>query len=229
MPARLASFRLLAMASPQPNARRNLLISQYTSGLVREADNRYTDGSRKYLTQGERQAFLDAAAHFPRDMHTLCAVLTWTGCRVSEALALTADRVDVTDSTIRFECLKKRRRGVFRAVPVPPDLLQTLTMAYDLRRLQQRKDRGQAVRLWSWSRTTAWRHVHAVMRAAGLTGIHATAKGLRHSCGVAAVQASIPLNLVQRWLGHASLLTTAIYADAVGAEERQMASRMWQI
>src|SRR5262252_4037096 len=80
----------------------------------------HTDGSRKYLTHAERHAFLDAAERFPRDVHTLCAVLAWTGCRVSEALALTADRVDLTDGTIRFESVKKRRRGVFRAVPVPP-------------------------------------------------------------------------------------------------------------
>ena len=30
------------------------------------------------------------------------------------------------------------------------------------------------------------------------------------------------LNLVQRWLGHAQLSTTASYANAIGAEERNM-------
>jgi site-specific recombinase XerD len=44
---------------------------------------------------------------------------------------------------------------------------------------------------------------------------------------VAAIQAGIPLNLLQRWLGHAQLTTTAIYANAVGPEERNIASRMW--
>ena len=39
--------------------------------------------------------------------------------------------------------------------------------------------------------------------------------------------AGIPLNLVQKWLGHAQLTTTAIYADAVGAEEKDIARRMW--
>ena len=36
-----------------------------------------------------------------------------------------------------------------------------------------------------------------------------------------------PLNLVQKWLGHAQLTTTAIYADAVGSEEKDIARRMW--
>ena len=49
-----------------------------------------------------------------------------------------------------------------------------------------------------------------------------------HGFGVAAVQASIPLNLVQRWMGHAQLSTTAIYAEAVGKEERDIAARMWR-
>ena len=67
--------------------------------------------------------------------------------------------------------------------------------------------------------------VHAVMAAAGLDGPQASPKGLRH--GVAAVFAGIPLNLAQKWLGHARLTTTAICADAVGAEEKDIARRMW--
>jgi site-specific recombinase XerD len=67
---------------------------------------------------------------------------------------------------------------------------------------------------------TGWRAVHAVMAAAGLDGVAASPKGLRHGFGVAAVTAGIPLNLVQKWLGHAQLSTTAVYANAVGAEEK---------
>jgi integrase/recombinase XerD len=65
------------------------------------------------------------------------------------------------------------------------------------------------------------------MDDAGLGGLHATPKGLRHGVGGAAAQNDIPLNLVQRWLGHAQLSTTAIYADAVGPEEHAIAARVW--
>jgi integrase/recombinase XerD len=44
---------------------------------------------------------------------------------------------------------------------------------------------------------------------------------------VAVVSAGIPLNLVQKWLGHAQLTATAIYAEAVGREEKDIARRMW--
>jgi integrase/recombinase XerD len=41
------------------------------------------------------------------------------------------------------------------------------------------------------------------MNADGVKGPQATPKGLRHGFGVAAIQAGIPLNLLQRWLGRA--------------------------
>ena len=163
------------------------------------------DGARKYLTTGERAAFLRAAELADRQVRTLCMALTYAGCRLSEALALTADRVDLSAGVLTIESLKKRRSGVFRTVPVPPALLETLDMVHGVRELQSGRSRGRGVRLWPWSRMTGWRAVHAVMQDAGLDGPHASPKGLRHGFGVAAVSAGIPLNLVQKWLGHAQL------------------------
>jgi integrase/recombinase XerD len=162
-------------------------------------------------------------------VRTLCAVLAFSGCSISEATALTIDHVDLNAGTLVFESLKKRRRGVFRAVPVPPSLLKDLDNVHGVLEIQARGDRGAGVRLWNWSRITTWRNVCDVMDDAGLAGLHATPKGLRHGVGVAAVQNGIPLNLVQRWLGHAQLSTTAIYADAVGPEEHAIAARMWKV
>jgi integrase/recombinase XerD len=126
-----------------------------------------------------------------------------------------------------FESLKKRRSGIYRTVPVPPALLETLNMVHGIRELHDRRGKGRGVRLWPWSRMTGWRAVHAVMAAARLDGPHVSPKGLRHGFWVAAVSTGIPLNLVQKWLGHAQLTTTAIYANAVGAEEKNIAKRMW--
>jgi integrase len=185
------------------------------------------DGARKYLTTGERDAFLRAAEQADRQVRTLCMTLAYAGCRLSEALALTVDRVDLAAGQLVLESLKKRRTGVYRAVPVPPVLLEALDLVHGVREKQSRRGKGRGVRLWPWSRTTGWRAVHAVMEEAGLDGPHASPKGLRHGFGVAAVSAGIPLNLVQKWLGHAQLTTTAIYANAVGEEEQSIASRMW--
>ena len=185
------------------------------------------DGGRKYLTTGERDAFLRAAEQTDRRVRTLCMTLAYAGCRLSEALALTVDRVDLAAGQLVLESLKKRRRGVYRAVPVPPTLLAALDLVHGIRELQGRRGKGEGIRLWPWSRMTGWRAVHAVMEAARLDGPQASPKGLRHGFGVTAVSAGIPLNLVQKWLGHAQLSTTAIYADAVGEEEQNIAARMW--
>ena len=69
----------------------------------------------------------------PRPVRTLCGVLHATGCRLSEALALTPERVDPAGEALVFETLKKRRRGVFRAVPVPPGLLDRLDLVHGVR------------------------------------------------------------------------------------------------
>jgi integrase/recombinase XerD len=184
-------------------------------------------GQRKYLTPVERRAFLVAAEDAPEKVRTFCGTLAHTGCRISEALALTADRVDFGDGVLVIESLKKRRRGVYRAIPVPAVLLESLNLVHEVKSAQTQADRGNGVRLWIWSRATAWRHVRDIMQSAGIAGLHATPKGLRHAFGIKATACKVPLNLTQKWLGHAQISTTSIYADAVGAEEKQIAERMW--
>jgi integrase len=71
------------------------------------------------------------------------------------------------------------------------------------------------------------RVIKATMRRTGIAGPMACPKGLRHRFGIRAGDRSVPTNLIQRWMGHASPTTTVIYLDAVGLEERQFANRMW--
>jgi integrase/recombinase XerD len=179
-------------------------------------------GQRKYLTAAERSRFLETALACPRaELRTLCLTLAYTGCRISEALALTADRVEREAGFIAIRCLKKRDRAiVIREVPAPPALLRALHQVHDL------DDRKK--RLWPVSRSLAWLLVKGVMRHAGIPeGPHMAPKGLRHSFAIHAIRSGVPLNLVQRWLGHASITTTGIYLDAMGDEEREIAARMW--
>ena len=53
------------------------------------------EGLRKYLAAGEREAFLREAEQADRADRTRCMTLAYVGCRLSEALALTVDRVDL--------------------------------------------------------------------------------------------------------------------------------------
>lgn len=174
-------------------------------------------GNRKYLTARERLAFVYAASKKPVAISTFCLTMAFTGARISEVLALTITRIDAADEAIVFETLKQRKKRVFRAVPVPRTLIPLLT-SYGI---------GKPDRLWPWGRTTAWKVVKAVMREAGITECLCKPKALRHAFAVEAGQKSVPLNVVQRWLGHARIETTAIYASAIGDEERNLARRSW--
>ncbi len=174
-----------------------------------------------YLNRSERARFLSLSEKLAAADRLFCVVLAFTGCRISEALATTVDLVDDTDCVVIFKSLKKRERREFRAVPVPPSVIAELKEYIRAAGLEQ------SDRLWPWSRTTGWSKVKGVMSAAKIVGAHASPKGLRHGFGVNAIQCGVALSLVQKWLGHAKMETTAIYANAVGEEERLIASRMW--
>ena len=69
--------------------------------------------------------------------------------------------------------------------------------------------------------------VKQTMQSAGVAPSLSMPKALRHAFGVGATQKNVPLNIIQKWMGHSRITTTAIYADAVGDEERRFAQRMW--
>jgi site-specific recombinase XerD len=66
------------------------------------------------------------------------------------------------------------------------------------------------------------------MTAAAIFGPKASPKGLRHGFAVGALHSGVPINFVRKWLGHARLSTTEIYAEAVGEEEQAIAARFWK-
>ncbi len=178
-------------------------------------------GGRKYLNERERRAFLKAAEEeLEPDRRAFCLTLFYTGCRISEALNLTRGRVDGSQQSVVFETLKRRRGGVFRAVPIPEPLAALLA--------EIGGNETPESRLWKLSRPTAYRIVKENMKRAGIAGGMASPKGLRHGFAVACVAKNIPLPTVQKWLGHARLETTAIYLGVTGDEERSLARRLWE-
>ncbi|MEN7547358.1 site-specific integrase [Rapidithrix thailandica] len=185
----------------------------------------YSDkGERLYLTASERQRFEQVSKQQDRETMTFALVLLYTGCRLSEALNLQVRHIDLENHSIGIESLKKRKKGVFRSIPVPERLIESLNLVHALR-----ETKNKNARLWKFTRMTGWRKIKEIMATAKIQGPQATAKGLRHGFGVYAIaDCEIPLNMVQKWLGHAELKTTAIYANAVGKEERDIANKMWR-
>ena len=116
-----------------------------------------SEGKRKYLTAEERARFLTAASQLHRaEVRTFCMVMTYTGARISEALELTADRVDFSAKTLNFRTLKQRNKVRFRAVPVPDSLLEALELVHRIRKAQKSKSAGLGVSLWPWGRNAGY-------------------------------------------------------------------------
>ena len=109
-----------------------------------------TAGNRLYLNAEERAAFLAVARRKPARDRTLCETLLFTGCRPSELLEIAPARVDLSGGTITIRSLKKRKdaaghqKVTYRSVPVPPEYLDTLDTAHNLRQAQKSHRRAAA-------------------------------------------------------------------------------------
>jgi integrase/recombinase XerD len=181
------------------------------------------DGSRKYLNDQERRAFLmkvESLRNFERE--NFCLMLWQTGFRISETLALIRSSSDLASGCVVFRTLKRRRNNVFRAIPIPDWYCRRLETQLSVAR------NTIVDRLWPICRTTGWSIVRSVMHLANTEGSVASPKPLRHGFAVASIQRGLPLNLVQRWLGHARIETTAIYTNVIGEEEREFAVHAWK-
>jgi len=187
------------------------------------------NGNRLYLTKEERQLFLDHAKTQRTEVRTFAETIAYTGCRISEALEICPSRIEIDTNQVLLRTLKKRKDDVFRAVPVPGELIDNLTIAFDLRKKQKGKKSNSSKRLWNWTRQHAYEIIKKLMIDAGIEkGKHRMPKGLRHSYGVNAVVSGVTLSMLQKWMGHSDIKTTAIYANAIGKEEAEIASRMWK-
>lgn len=183
-------------------------------------------GRRKYVTPKERAEFLRAAIGIGDEVASFCAVLIICGPRISEALALVPERIDDGAGTINFKTLK-RRKGITRAVPVPRHLFEFLDIVHGYRAASLDEYWAQQ-RLWTWSRTTAWRRVKEVMKRTSIPSYLRTSRALRHGFATDAYIQDIALNLIQELLGHADIRNTAIYTQVVTNEKRLIVKRTWR-
>lgn len=180
------------------------------------------NSQRLYLNQDERCRFRQAAEKQPAEIRAFALTLFFTGCRISEACGLRASALQVASRTLSITCLKKRHRHVVRELPIPPELSSALADIMPRNGSCFWEFDGEQL-----PRITAYRWIKTIMADAGIQGVHACPKGLRHSYGVNATMTGVQIHMLQRWMGHASISTTAIYATAIGPEEQKVAARMW--
>ncbi|WP_298921442.1 site-specific integrase [uncultured Roseobacter sp.] len=178
---------------------------------------------RLYLNAAELQRFIAVARQATPAVRRFALTLAYTGCRLSEVRALRSGSLQIEARVISVRSLKKRHHHVIREIPMPVALVS------ELRPLS-----GAAGTDYLWSqenriipRITAYRWIKGLMHEAQIDGAKACPRGLRHAYGTRAILSGVPLHMLQRWMGHASMRTTAIYSTVLGPEQLELSDRMW--
>ena len=162
-------------------------------------------------------------AHMGFRQKLLMQLLWRAGLRVSEALALDSSdfRLDAEPPHLR---VKMGKGGKERLVPMHPDLVQDIKIALDVEIIEA----GSIFN--GTTRQTAWGWVKTAQKAAESDGTLPTGRKViathtfRHSAARHWLANGVQINVVSRWLGHASLQTTLPYLeilpDPMGYMER---------
>lgn len=137
-----------------------------------------TVGERRYLTEQEQKRFLTAADEENLENKLYCYTLYYTGCRPREVLDLTVDRILVDQKQIVFRTLRCRASSDYKQLPVHKNLIDNLDKAFDIRK-RLKSSAGRNALLWEMSPKASSRLIQKVMRRADITGLRASAAGLR--------------------------------------------------
>ncbi|OBB80294.1 hypothetical protein A5760_19600 [Mycobacterium colombiense] len=173
-----------------------------------------------FLTPDEYQLL---KAYFTERWHPFLDFLVASGCRFSEATALTPADVDAANGTVRitrawkrtesgYEMGQPKSRRSVRTINVPTAVLDKLDFNHDWLFINSE---GGPIRLYSW-RTNVWvpSRTKAETRDPEnpekmLLKKHPRIHDLRHTCASWLLGAGVPLITVSGHLGHEDAATTA--------------------
>lgn len=156
------------------------------------------------LSSAQARAVLDAARTHGPQWHAAVTLMLYGGLRCSEVIGLTWDCIE--DGWLR---VVDGKGGKQRMVPLHPEAAAALgawqrSCPDPHLVMPSPRYAGMAV-----SDKAVRDRVAAIGDDAGVPGLHP--HQLRHTAATALVEAGADLRLVQEFLGHASLTTTAIY------------------
>jgi integrase len=153
----------------------------------------------------------------------MLTTLLRTGARISECLMLRPVDVNFQTDTITLVTLKKNqaqkddikpyaaKKLPRRTLPLHPELKSAM-MSYFL---EMHVDTRSADPIFPVTRVTVDNYLTRIEKA---TGIKTNAHKFRHTFAVKALMDGVPINVLQKWLAHSSLLVTSVYADVLSMD-----------
>lgn len=162
-------------------------------------------------TKVSTEELVDLIDALPEDLARAVRLGALAGFRVSESAALDWSDVDTADDVL---IVRRSKGGKSRAVPVSPDLIRLIGPPLP---------RGNVVTNGGdpYSAAQLQRRLNRAMRG---HGCDFTSHDLRHRWGIAAYRVSHDLLAVGEMMGHSSVNTTKIYAQADSEMKRKIAS-----
>jgi len=158
---------------------------------------------RRFMERLYRRAY-----EKPVDKYVFAYTLGATGRRMSEVLALTTDAIDFERGVATWRVLKKHDPGYYVTLPLSPRLADLLKRYIAFNAVSHV--------LFPVPRQTAWRWVKSVMHELGLYGWRP--HDLRHAFILEALLNVKSIELVRRWVQHATYKQLLEYARVVGME-----------
>lgn len=158
----------------------------------------------------------DAPSQTYRD---LFVVIRWAGLRISEAVGLTWESVDLD----ALQIIVIGKGDVERAIDILPEAEAVLR--------RRRAESTPATHVFGErtkpppSARSVQRWMQRIAEANGIPRERATPHKLRHSYATNALNDGVPLHIVKEQLGHANISTTSTYLHAVPGQMRRYYER----
>ena len=167
----------------------------------------------KYFNQDEVKTILNDELR-QEDYKTwfLCLFLWQTGMRVSEALSVKVEDIDLMGKALKVSTLK--RKNHMRVIPLQNGFVGEISLWINQQGLK-RTDK-----LFSFKRITAFNRVRKACKLAGLNDDRDHPHTFRHSFAINCIIQSVPVTVLREWLGHRDITKTLIYTQILAQDSR---------
>jgi integrase len=167
----------------------------------------------KYFNQDEVNQILSEELREQDYKAWFLVLFLWnTGMRVSEALSVKVEDIDLMNKALRVKTLK--RNGHTRIIPVQNAFIGEVSIWINQMGLKRNEN------LFKFNRVTAFNKVRKACKMAELNDERGHPHTLRHSFAVNCIMHQVPITVLREWLGHRDITKTLIYTQILAHDSR---------
>lgn len=173
--------------------------------------------TKEHLSPAHTAMLLAAAEKISPAHHALVALMLYLGLRVSEACSVRIENMTHDPASGYMMINGVRKGGYLLEAPAPMPLLRILRAAIGDR------EEGPVVVTHGGNQQTrngAYDWVKRIAKKAGLASLGVHPHALRHAAAKMLADAGVPLEEIQKFLGHVDVRSTMIYTNRKITPER---------